>query len=191
MSNENEPDSAARIPEFSRPQVLSLLGFEEGELFTSDHYAEHLQCTTALDALEEMLEHNEHGTWLKGAGDIRAFLRENPTWVDIDAYRRDEISKNQLESWGERLTEVLREWFGEEYGNFDDGDDGLLYDTVREMERKATELATWYVSKARVYNCTKVRSWRLDSADLLEIVEQLRPEWLDVNWVTEMARDEA
>ena len=189
MSNGSESAEVRRVPEFTRPQLLSLLGFEEGDLFTYDQYAEQLSATTALDALEELLDHHECDTWLKGAGDIRAYLTTNEGWEQIDAYRRDEISDNQKDDWADYIVEHLREMFGEEYGNHDDGDDGLDDVAAAEFKARAAALVEFYVSKAQVFNCTKVRSWKLDSLDLLEVVEQLRPEWLGVNWAVEMKRE--
>lgn len=165
-------------PEFHSALLQSLMSFTEGDFFAQEGAIE-FSSESALHCLEEILDHHEYDLWLKGSGSIRKYLQTNAVFVDVVAWRRDVVSERDKVHWTEDLVADLREKFEESYTN-PDGAGDLLNDhdrlLVKDEVRKLVDL---YVSRAKVWQCLPVRSWRLSSVDLLELVEKLRPDWLE------------
>lgn len=160
---------------FTRPVLIAMIQFKGADVWGPDGY-ERFHWDHPLKLLEDYMEHD---SLLKHSRDPVGFLRENPTWWTFTAYRRQgPIGESERASWAETMAEKLRENFAEEYGDYDDGDDGLTDTHVAELKSKTRAIVDWYLARAKVFPCEQLRSFRLDSDDILELVEQLRPEWL-------------
>ena len=172
MSTETIPvEVAARS--YTRPNILSLLEFREAELFAMEG-AETFSNSDAESALEEMLESSA----LPHCGDVRKFLDTEVLFLGVSAYKRMPVDDFYRKAWPEGLVERLREDFGEEHGD-EDGDDGLSDADINELHLRMKATVDWYLARVRNYPCEVVRTWRFDNADLLELVTQLKPEWLE------------
>lgn len=156
-----------------RPNIQAFLNFDEADLFGPE-MTEQISCTSHLDALEQMLDESH----LPETADVRAWLTTEQQFWTLAAYKREKISDGDLERWAQWHMEHLRETFGEDYGN-DEGDDGLSDEDIKELDRRAEELVKWYASKAKVWRCEQLRTFTFDAGDVLEMVEQLRPDWLN------------
>ncbi len=159
---------------FTRPQLIAMSEFEGADIWGQDGDEEFSDQTGVECALRVL----EQETFVPQTGAVAEWLKGNPTFITVKAHRRDQISPSQTERWAEWITEGLREHFSEEHGNPNDGDDGLSDDEIKELGARSLELATWYVSKATVFTCETLRSFTLDSEDILELVQECRPHWL-------------
>jgi hypothetical protein len=161
------------IPTFDRPNVLSLLSFEGADCFDSGD-SESIRFSTALEALEGMLDDCD----LSWCGDATKYLETETLFCSLTAYKRMPVDAPERGRWSENLVEQLREWFGEGYGN-EDGEDRLSDDDTKGLQARMRDITDWYLARVKVYSCEKLRTWTLDNADLLELVKQLRPDWLN------------
>jgi hypothetical protein len=157
---------------YTRPNILSLLEFKGADLFAADG-AEHLSQTDQEEALGEMLDNSA----LSFCGDAKKFLETETLFIGVCAYKRQPVDDFYRKAWPEGLVEYLREGFGEEHGG-EDGDDHLSDADLNELHTRMKDTVEWYLSRVRVYPCEVIRKWTFDNADLLELVEQLRPEWI-------------
>ena len=158
--------------ENTRPNIQAFLDFSEGSLFGPE-CCERIVCTSHLEAIEGMLDESN----LQYTEDVEAWLTTQEQFWVIAAYKPDTCTKGQISDWALNATETLREFFGEEYGD-EEGDDHLSDDDIAELNRRSQDLVEWYVSRAKVWRCEQLRTFTFDSADVLEMVRQLRPDWL-------------
>lgn len=163
--------------EFARERVLDFLGFEEGDCFDTNEHTENVRFTTQFDALEHMLEESELA-FVGSQGNVRQYLRDTSLYLHVSAFKRQGLSNVYRDDASEWLVEVTRERFSEEYGD-QDGDDRLSDDDVVEFKRRMRELHDWYLSRVHVFLVDYLRSWTFDKDDLLELVQQLRPSWVE------------
>lgn len=161
----------SRLMEFARERVLSFLGFEGAKWFDRDGL-EHVRFDTQLEALEVALDESI----LSATKDVCAYLRTETMFITMGAYEPLSIS-HERERWAEGHADWLRDSFIEEYGT-EDGEDGLSEEDDAELQRRLLEVVDWYIAKAKVYPCNQLRTWTFDREDIMELVEQLRPEWL-------------
>lgn len=159
---------------FTRPQIVAMLEFE-GADYWAPQGAERFGSKTAVEVINEYLENEP---LLHASKDIPSFLKENPTWWTFTAYKRQVVDPRYHESWAESMAEQLRENFAEEHGDYDDGDDGLSDEDFIELKRRTRETVDWYLTKAKVFPCEHLRNFTLDADDILEVVQQMRPQWL-------------
>jgi hypothetical protein len=158
---------------YTRPNILSLLEFQGADLFAAEG-AEHLSQTDQEQALEEMLENSA----LNYCGDAKKFLETETLFVGVCAYKRQPVDDYFRKVWPEALVEHLREAFGEEHGD-EDGEDRLSDADINELHTRMKDTVEWYLTRVKIFPCDVIRTWRFDNADLLELVEQLRPWWLE------------
>lgn len=158
---------------FRREQALSLLEFATPEHCFDTSPCEQVRFACVEDALCAMLDES----LLSACGDVRAYLRDEATFLTVEAYRRMGVSGSQRDDWTDGQVEWLRDVFCEEYAN-EDGDDLLSDDDAVELKTRMRAVVDWYVEHATVYTCESLRKWTFDSSDLLELIEVLRPEWL-------------
>ena len=157
---------------FTRPRLMELLRFEGADLFDSpsETIAPHADPVTALGSA---LDHN-----LGHCSDVSSYLDTDLALViEIGAYRRMPIDSHDREAWSENLANKLREDFSEEHGD-EEGDDRLSDADSRELVTKMRETVEWYLSRVKVYPCEVIQTWSFDTDDIRELVQQLRPEWL-------------
>jgi hypothetical protein len=159
--------------QFTRPQILAMLEFQGADIWGEDG-AEEFYDKSPLDCALRLLDES----FVPQTGAVVEWLQTNPTFITVVAHKRNQVEVREVEGWGEGTAENLREWFCEEYGDPNMGDDGLPDDDIQELRRRSVELTAWYVSKARVYTCEPLRSFRLDSGDILELVQQCRAHWM-------------
>lgn len=160
------------IPSFSRPNILSLVGFEDADCFDCEE-GDRVRFDTALEALEAMLDESE----LCFCGEASRYLDTTTLFLSVRAYKRMSVDDKQRERWAGHLVESLREWFSEDHAN-EDGDDLLDPDHEQQLLTKSSELVSWYLDHVRVWQCTQLRTWTFDNDDLRELVAELRPDWL-------------
>jgi len=160
------------IFENARSNIQAFLDFSEGTLFGPED-TERIVSTSKLGAIEDMLDESN----LQYTEDIEAWLTTQEQFWTIAAYKHDTCSEAYASSWAANLAEGLRENFVDEYGD-EEGDDRLSDDDIAELNRRAAELVGWYVSRARVWRCEQLRTFTFDSADVLQMVRELRPGWL-------------
>lgn len=158
---------------FSRPNVLACVGFEGADVFGSED-EETYSITNAIDALDHMLTQS----WIPVEPNIHEALER---WADdaqfkIIALKLEEVRKDWAEDHAELLAQQLRENFRDDYRYHDD-EDLQPHETI-ELTQRLKDVATWYLTRAKVGACNEVASWVFDKDDLLELVQQLRPEWL-------------
>jgi hypothetical protein len=156
---------------FNRPNVKALMEFEGADLFGQDG-DETFSCSDPIEAIEQVLE---------GIGqyeDIRRWLRGPGVYLPIGAYKRGQVSEAWVTRQSEAATEFIRENFCEEHGDLD-GEDRLSDADAKELEQRMHAVVSWYITKAKVFSCEQLRLFALDSDDLLELVQQLHPEWLE------------
>ncbi len=158
---------------WTRPNILSLVEFEGADLFGPER-AEELFEGDAEAALEVMLENSP----LADTRDVLKLLDGEVLATSISAYKRMPVEDFYRKAWPEGLVDYLRENFGEEHAN-QNGEDGLSDADAIELRRRMQETVDWYLERVKSYPCEVVRTWHFDNADLRELVEQLRPEWLD------------
>ena len=163
--------------EFARERVLDFLGFEEGDCFDTSQHTENVRFSTQFEALEEMLDTSELA-FIGTQGGMRQYLLDTSLYLDVHAFKRQGISETERDTAAEWIMEHIRESFTEQYGDMD-GDDRLTDDEVKEFKRRCRELHDWYLTKAHVFLVDHLRSWNFDKDDLLELVQQLRPSWLE------------
>jgi hypothetical protein len=156
----------------TRPNIQNFLDFNESTIFGPED-SERLVSTSHLGAIEEMLD----ASHLPETEDVEAWLTTNTEFWTIAAYKPDNVSAGDMEQWAEWHAEHMREAFGEDYGD-EDGEDRLSDADAIELKRRTDELVKWYVSRAKVWRCEQVRTFTFDSADVLEMVREIRPEWL-------------
>lgn len=155
--------------QFERPEVKRLLAFEGADVF-GELDDETFSCTTAIECLSQVIE-TLFGDEDKPLGPMDDYA------VSIGAYKRNELSASWIQSQAEHSAEALRDNFCDEHGDLD-GDDRLSDDNIKELERRMHEVVTWYSTQVKVFSCEHLKSFVLNSTDLLEVVQQLRPEWL-------------
>lgn len=157
---------------FERPTVKALLEFEGADMFGQDG-DETFSCSDPIESVAQVLECiNEYNQ------DIRAWLKEPDISITIGAYRREKVSDLWIANQAENAAEFIRENFCEEHGDLD-GEDRLSDADAKELEKRMHEVVSWYITKAKVFVCEHMESFVLDSDDLLELVQQLHPEWLE------------
>lgn len=160
------------IFENARPSIQAFFDFSEGTLFGPED-TERIVSTSHLAAIEDMLDESN----LQYTEDVEAWLTTQEQFLTIAAYKPETCSKGEASNWALGAAETLRDQFGEEYGN-EEGDDRLSDDDIAELNRRATELVEWYVSRCKVWRCEQLRTFTFDSADLLQMVREIRPDWL-------------
>lgn len=160
------------IFENARPNIQAFLDFNEGTLFGPED-AERIVSTSHLGAIEDMLDESN----LQYTEGVEAWLTTQEQFWTIAAYKPDTCSKGEISNWALGMTEGLREQFGEAYGD-EEGDDRLSDDDIAELNRRATDLVEWYLSRSKVWRCEQLRTFTFDSADVLQMVRELRPDWL-------------
>ena len=165
------------MQEFARERVVDFLGFEEGDCFDISPRTEVVRFDTQLEALEAMLDESELA-FIGGQGDVRSYLLATTLYLGVCAFKRQVISNSERDSTAEWMAENIRERFSEEYGDVD-GDDRMSAEDAGELNRRMRELYDWYLSKVHVYPVDHLRDWMFDKDDLLELVQQLRPSWLE------------
>ncbi len=131
----------------------------------------------AIEKLHKRLERMLEESVLRYTKDIPAWLSTTEQFLKVSAVKRETLSPAHASHWSDALVENLREYFGEEHGN-EDGDDLLADDDLDTLHTKMREVTSFYLCKVKVYPCEHLRDFTLDSADILELVQQLRPEWL-------------
>ena len=156
----------------ARPNIQAFLDFTEASLFGPED-TERIVSASHLEAIEEMLNESH----LQDTEDVEAWLQTQTWFWTIVAYKPEECGKGDIFNWALTATEQLREQFGEEYGD-EEGDDRLSDDDIAELNRRSQDLVEWYVSRCRVWRCEQVRTFTFDSADVLQMVRELRPDWL-------------
>jgi hypothetical protein len=161
------------IFENARPNIQAFLDFNEGTLYGPGD-SERIVSTSHLGAIEEMLD----ASGLPETEDVEAWLKTQTWFWTIVAYKPDTVSQGDVAQWADWHAEHLREAFGEDYGD-EDGEDRLSDKDIRELGRRTLELAEWYVSRVKVWRCEQLRTFTFDSADVLQMVQELRPDWLN------------
>ncbi len=159
--------------ENARPNIQAFLDFNEGTLFGPED-SERIVSSSHLDAIEEMLDQSG----LPETEDVEAWLKTQTWFWTIAAYKPDTVSRGDITQWAEWHAEHLREAFGEDYGD-EDGEDRLSDEAIAELNRRTLELAEWYVSKVTVWRCEQLRTFTFDCEDVLQMVKELRPDWLN------------
>ncbi len=165
--------SMSEITFHNRPNIQVFLDFTEAPLFGPEE-GERITSTSHLGAIEEMLD----ASGLPETGDVQTWLLTESQFWTIAAYKPDTVGHAEMGTWAGVATETLRESFGEEYGD-EDGDDRLSTEDGAELDRRAVELVNWYVERCKVWRCEHVRTFTFDGEDVLEMIRQLRPEWLN------------
>jgi len=161
------------IFENPRPNIQAFLNFDEAPLFGPED-TERIVSTTHLSAIEEMLD----ASGLPETEDVQAWLLTQEEFWTIAAYKPETVSPAEVATWAGYAAENLRECFTEEYGD-EDGDDRLSTEDIAELDRRMVELASWYTERCKVWRCEQVRTFTFDSADVLEMIRELRPDWLN------------
>lgn len=156
----------------SRPNIQAFLDFNEATIFGPED-SERLTSTGHLEAIEEMLD----ASHLQETLDVETWLSTNTEFWTIAAYKPDTVSQGDIDQWSEWHAEHIREAFGEGYGN-DDGDDGLSDADIAELNQRTADLVKWYVARAKVWRCEHLRTFTFDNQDVLQMVLELRPDWL-------------
>ncbi len=158
---------------FTRPNILSLLEFEGADFFGKEG-GEEISTTDPTGALTDMLESCE----LAFCGAAGKYLDTTTVFVGVSAYRRMPVDDFYRKGWPEGLVEYLREAFQEEHGN-EDGDDLLSDEDANELHARMKSTVEWYLERVKVHQCEIIRTWRFNNEDLRELIEQLKPEWLE------------
>lgn len=161
---------------FERPKVKALVEFQGADVFGEDG-EESYSCSDATECLAQVLDRMLDPS-VTGMSVQRWFTETEP-FITIGAYKRTEVTPKWIDGQAESSAELLRDNFSEEHGD-SDGDDRLTDDDGKELVRKMREVVSWYLTRAKVWSCEEIQSFTLDSADILEVVQQLRPEWLKV-----------
>ncbi len=159
--------------ENARPNIQAFLDFSDGTLFGPED-SERIVSTSKLEALEELLDESN----LPHTRDVEAWLTTQEQFWTIAAYKPDTVTPTEISSWADLGLENIRERFCEEYGD-EDGDDRLSEEDFLEMTDRMRALVGWYVSRCKVWRCEQLRTFTFDSADVLQMVQELRPDWLN------------
>ncbi len=164
--------------EFGRERVLDFLGFEEGDCFESNDCSERVRFETQISALEAMLDESELAFIGNKDGAVREYLESMTLYLSVYAFKRNVIGEPARQQAAEWIVDLVRDNFCDEYGDYD-GNDRMSDDAIVEFVAKSRELYDWYLSKVKVHNVERLRGWTFDKDDLLELVQQLRPSWLE------------
>lgn len=159
---------------FERPTVKALVEFKGADVF-GEEGAESFTCSEAIECLEQALDITFDPDGMRM--NVQDWLEDAAPFMTIGAYKRMQLTPAWIKNQAKSLTENLRENFSEEHGD-EDGDDRLTDEHAKELMHKMHEVVTWYAVHARVWNCEELKKFRLDKDDILEVVQQLRPEWL-------------
>lgn len=161
---------------FQRPTVKALVEFQGADVFGEDG-EESYSCSDAIECLTQVLDLTFDPEAMRMS--VEQWLAEAEPFITIGAYKRTEVAPKWIDSQAESSAELLRDNFSEEHGD-SDGDDRLTDEDAKELVRKMREVVSWYLTRAKVWSCEEMKSFTLDSEDILEVVQQLRPEWLKV-----------
>ena len=161
------------VPRFTRPNIVSFMEFEGADFFALEG-SEEVSDTDREAALGNMLDQSE----LALCGDAEKYLETMTLFMSVTAYRRMPVDDFYRKGWPEGLADYLREGFSEEHAD-ESGDDRLSDADAAELLTRMQDTVNWYLGRVKVFQCESARIWRFDNDDLLELVQQLRPEWLE------------
>jgi len=173
MTDQNAtiPVEAIVLRAFVRPNIVSLLEFKSADFFAEED-TEQILHTDPEAALADMLSRWEYLV------DSPEKLLQVTLTMSVSAYRRMPIEDFYRKAWPESLVEKLREDFGEEHGD-EDGDDRLSDTDINELHVRMKDTVEWYLTRVRSHPCEIIRTWRFDKGDMLELIQQFHPEWLE------------
>lgn len=155
-----------------RPNIRALLEFQGADVWGeggAEEYYETDPIAAVLRIMDESL--------LPVTGGVVEYLRDHPEFITVEACRREGVSVSTIERWADSISELHRELFDEDFGHPERGD-CLSAEDQDELNRRVLETVSWYVGRAKVGVVQPLRRFTLDSGDILELIQEHRPEWL-------------
>lgn len=155
-----------------RPNIRALLEFQGADVWGEGGAEEYYE-TDPIAAVLRIMD----DSLLPVTGGVAEYLRDHPQFITVEACRREGVSASTIERWADSIAQQCRDLFDEDYSHPEHGD-RLSPEDEAELNRRVLETVSWYVGRARVGIVEPLRRFTLDSGDILELIQQHRPEWL-------------
>lgn len=146
---------------------------EPMEYWSCDEGAERLVHDDMRDAVEEYID----GLNAPG-GDVEALLRDRVSPLTIYGFTRHALTDARLDSVAADVTERLREWTEEEYGDPDGGPHSVLEPAdVKALAARFAQVLREERARFTPWSCDCTRTVVVEGDELVQMVREMCPWW--------------